>query len=132
MNIREVPNNDHSLVMVQNAADAGPPYFGVAKRLDLLDGKWQAYSSMYAGPMDLGVYDSAAGAIAAIVLEAQNVIERRVRNAEIARELALGAAATRITGAGRTTVHPEGWVERVAPGAGSGGRRSRKAREATA
>lgn len=131
MSIREIWSADRSSVMVQNAA-AGPPYFGVAKRLDLLDDKWHAHSSMYGAPMDLGVYDSAASAIVAIVLEAQNVTERRARNAEIARGMALSAQARRVTGAGRTTVHPEGWLERIVPGAGSGGRRSRKTREATA
>jgi hypothetical protein len=92
MNTRIRWNKTHTVGLVQNLDDSGPPRLGSIRHAELLD-SYMATSALYERPQDLGVFDSAEAAQLAVEGDALNLAARRAYAVQVAMERRAGARA---------------------------------------
>jgi hypothetical protein len=78
-------NKTHTVGLVQNLDDSGPPWLGSIRHEELLD-RYMATSALYERPQDLGGFDSAEAAQRAIERDALSLAARRAYAAQVVME----------------------------------------------
>jgi hypothetical protein len=83
-------NNKHTVGLVQNLDELGPPWLGSIRHEELVD-HYMATSALYERPQDLGVFTSVEAAQQAVERDALNLAARRAYATQVSVEQREGA-----------------------------------------